>query len=100
MSEIPLHPYDPDEERFSHGRPQDPPIDVEYIQHLRDQAERSSDGVWVNPEVLEHLVAVFESACVYIDTSRANIHADGLKHSKSWTTSGLSEAVDRARGAS
>ena len=72
------------------GRPQDPPIDADYIEHLRSQAVSASDGVWVNPDVLEHLVAVFEAACDWMDA--ANAIESGRRNAD------LVDAIERARG--
>ena len=58
------------------GRPQDPPITPDYAEHLVDLAEGATDGLWVNPDVLWHLLEVYRAACSAMD--RWSGHHDAM----------------------
>lgn len=91
------------------------------LYHLQIQKDRDSRAAWAIRQTANRLdepfsfdrvreafkeqpgpallLEVFEAACRYIDSMRANVAPEALKHSKSWTSSGLPEAVDAARRA-
>lgn len=57
------------------GRPQGLPLTTEDAGHLRDRAEGVSDGLWINPDVLVALLAVYSTACSAADARAAVIAA-------------------------
>lgn len=70
------------------GRPQGLPLAAADVVYLRDRAESTTDGLWVNPDVLVALLDVYEAACAYLDHDGSDSRG---------VTIALEAAVDRAR---
>lgn len=89
-------------DKANHGRPLDPPVDDAYVEHLRWQADRDSDGVWVNPAVLDCLIAVFEAASKVRDLDAVAVELGvGIAVDDRGVYNAVADmydAVDRARG--